>query len=183
MNTSLDSGMGIYFTRVGHEIAHKAMLILVIAVMSTSVLAKPQNQPTEIRVQIMDSRTHRPLKGRKVQITFSGTDRQFYNNAPRMIGRTGSDGVVVFKVGQPVPPFMGVFVWWAYPCANPETFSARSVLDDGVIAQWSHTGIKKADEWCTADPHAPQLQRQSGTVIFFVHPMNRFVWSWYDLWA
>jgi hypothetical protein len=38
------------------------------------LLAKPPDQPTEIRVQIMDSRTHRPLKGHKVQIMFSGMD-------------------------------------------------------------------------------------------------------------
>lgn len=63
------------FTRVAHETALKAMLTLVIAVTSASqLLAKPPDQPTEIRVQIMDSRTHRPLKDHKVQITFSGMD-------------------------------------------------------------------------------------------------------------
>jgi len=171
------------FTPVGHETAQKAMLILVIAVMSASQsLAKPSDQPTEIRVQIMDSRTHRPLKGRKVQITFSGMDGQWYRNAPRMIGRTGSDGVVVFEVKQPIPPLMDVLDWWAYPCSRPETYSTQAVLEDGEVAHWPSTGIKKADKWCTADSQAPQPQRQPGKVIFFVHPLNRFQYAWYDTW-
>jgi hypothetical protein len=176
--------MESHCAHIGRQTALKAMLILVIAVMSASpLLAKPQDQPTEIRVQILDSRTHRPLKGRRVQITLSGMDGQWYHDSPMMVGNTGSDGAVIFKLGQPVPPLVGVFVWWTYECSEPEDFSVRSILEDGVVAHWPHIGIKKADKWCTADPQAPEPQKQPGTVIFFVHSMNRFVWTWYDLWA
>jgi hypothetical protein len=169
--------------RVSREIVQKTMLMVAIAMMSAShALAKPSDQPTEIRVQIMDSRTHRPLKAREVQITFSGMDGEWYHNAPTIKGRTGPDGVVVLEVKPPVPPRMDVFVWWAYPCSIPEDFSTQEVLGDGVVAHWPLTGIKKADKWCTADSQAPQSQRQPGKVIFFIHPMNRFVWAWYDAW-
>jgi len=171
------------FAHVSCEIAQKAILTAVSAMMfSSQPLAKPSDQATEIRVQIMDSRTHRPLTGHKVQITFSGMDGQFYHNAPRMVGRTGSDGVVVFDVNQPIPPLMDVFVWWAYPCSRPEVYSTPAVLENGVVARWPPTGVKKADKWCTADPQAPRPQEQPGKVVFLVHPMNRFVWDWYDTW-
>ena len=75
--------------------------------------ARPPDNANKIRVQIMDSRTHGPLKDRKVQITFSNSDGQSYHNAPSMEGRTDSDGIVIFEVNQPIPPVIGVFVWWA----------------------------------------------------------------------
>src|SRR6266702_4085180 len=89
-------------------------------------------------------------------------DGQWYHNAPKLIGRSGSDGVVVFEVKQPIPPLMDVLDWWAYPCSNPEAYSTRVVLEDGVIALWPTTGIKRADKWCTADSQSPQPQRQPG---------------------
>ncbi|HVA17586.1 MAG TPA: hypothetical protein VMV59_07730 [Candidatus Dormibacteraeota bacterium] len=99
-----------------------------------------------------------------------------------MVGRTGADGIVVFDVSQPVPPLVDVFVWWAYPCTSPEIYSTHAVLDDGVVGQWPASGIKKADKWCTASPQAPSPQEQPGKIIFFIHPLNRFVWAWYDTW-
>jgi hypothetical protein len=171
------------FAQVSCEIVRKVVLTAVIATMfSSQLLAKPSEKATEIHVQIVDSRTHRPLKGHKVQITFSGMDGQFYQNAPRMVGRTGSDGEVVFDINQSIPPLMDVLVWWAYPCSNPEVYSTPAVLEDGVVARWSRTGDRKTDEWCTADPQVPRLQEQPGKVVFFAHPMNRFVWAWYDTW-
>lgn len=171
-------------TSVACGITRTAVLLTAIVALafSSQTLAIPPGRTAEIRVQIMDSRTHRPLKGRKVQITFTGMDGEFYHNAPRMIGRTGSDGVVVFNVNQPIPPRMDVFVWWAYPCSNPEVYSTRAVLKDGVVARWPPSGVKKADKWCTAGPQVSRPQEQPGKVVFFVHPMNRFAWAWYDLW-
>jgi hypothetical protein len=145
-------------------------------------LPSQSHPPTEISVQIMDSHDHRPLKHRKVQITFSGMDGQWYSKARNMTEYTRSDGIAVFEVTEPVPPLIGVFVWWAYPCSRPETFSTDSVTKNGVVAQWPLTGIEKADKSCAADPRAPQPERQAGKVIFFVHPMNRFAWAWYDTW-
>jgi hypothetical protein len=145
-------------------------------------LPNQSHPPTEINVQIMDSHDHRPLKHRKVQITFSGMDGQWYSQAHNMTGYTGSDGIAVFQVTEPVPPLVAVFVWWAYPCSRPENFSTESVIKDGVVAQWHLTGITKTDKSCAANPQAPQLVRQAGKVIFFVHPMNRFAWAWYDTW-
>ena len=133
-------------------------------------------------MQIMDSRTHRPLRGRKVQITFSGSDGQFHHNAQSLEGSTDSDGIVIFDVNQPIPPVMNVFVWWAYPCSSPEAYSTLAVLKDGIVARWPLTGIKKSDNWCTANPKAPLPQQQPGKVVFFVHPMNRLAWAWHETW-
>lgn len=141
---------------------------------------KPPDHTTQIRLQVMDSRTHLPLKGRRVQITFAGPDGQLYNKAPYKVGHTGSDGVVTFDLNEPIPPFIDVFFWYAYPCSDKEVYSTRSILDGGVVATWHLTGYKKADKWCAADSQAPQLQEQPGKLVMFVHPMNRFVWSWYD---
>jgi hypothetical protein len=173
--------MEIHFMRIDNATALKALLILMIAMILASPLPAGQSeQIREIRIQIMDSKTLRPLKSHKVQITFSGTDGQWYHNAPRMIGRTGSDGVVVFEVKLPITPMMDVVDWWAYPCSNPEVYSTQTVFQDGVVAHWRSTGIGKADRWCTADSQAPLPQKQPGKVIFFVHPLNRY--AWYDLW-
>ncbi len=128
----------------------------------------------------MDSRTHLPLKGRRVQITFSAPDGQFYSKAPYKVGHTGSDGVVTFELDEPIPPYIGVFLRYAYTCSDTGAYSTLSVLDDGILASRRLNGNKQAAKWCAADSNAPQLQKQPGKVIVFVHPMNRFVWSWYD---
>jgi hypothetical protein len=163
------------------SILARATLSAVVAMtLASQQPVKPPDHATEIRILIMDSRTHLPLKGRRVQITFSGLDGQFYNKAPRKIGRTGSNGVVAFEVNEPVPPFIGVFLWYAYTCSDTGAYSTRSVLDNGVVVRWRLTGQEKADKWCTADSQAPQPQEQPGKIVIFAHPMNRLVWSWYD---
>ena len=141
------------------------------------------SQAAEIHVQIMDSRTHLPLKGRRVQITFSSQDGQFYDKAPSMVGHTGSDGVVAFEVNQPVAPNIAVFIWYAYVCSDTGGYSTGSILRDGVVASWHLTGNKKADKWCAADSQTPRPEVQPGKIIIFVHPMNRLVWSWYDMFS
>lgn len=171
------------FTRVLNDAALTAMLLLAVAVVPSSrPMARPSDQKTEIRVQVMDSHTHRPLKHRKVQITFSGMDGQWYHNAPWMIGRTGSDGVADFQFKGPAPPRISVFVWWVYPCSTSQDFLTQTILKDGVVAYWTHSGIKKSDRWCTADSQASQPQRQPGRVVVFIHPLNRFQYAWYDTW-
>jgi hypothetical protein len=60
-----------------------------------------------------------------------------------MVGRAGADGVVVFEVNRPIPPLMDVFVWWADPSSNPEVHSTRTISEDGVVAHWPPTGVKK----------------------------------------
>ncbi len=158
------------------------MLTAVAMTFASQQPVKPSGPITQVHIQIMDSRTHLPLKGRRVQITFSGPDGQFYKKAPYKIGHTGSDGVVTFEVNEPIPPYISVFPWYAYTCSNTDTgaYSTRSILDDGILASWRLTGNKKADKWCAADSNVPQLPKQPGKVIVFVHPMNRFVWSWHD---
>jgi hypothetical protein len=141
--------------------------------------SKPSDSATEIRLQIMDSRTHAPLKDRKVQITFPDTFRPD-KAAIGKVGRTDSDGVVAFDVDS-AHHSIDVFVWFVFPCSDTEEYSTRTVLDDGVVSRWSLGSFKKTDKWCTADSQSPRLQKQPGKLILLVHPMNRFVWSWYDV--
>ena len=130
-----------------------------------------------VAVMTFASRTHLPLKGRRIEITLSAPDGHFYNKAPHKVGHTGSDGVAAFEVDEPIPPFIDVFLWYGYTCSDKEVCSTRSILDDGVVASWRFTGYKKADKWCTADSQTPRPQEQPGKIVIFVHPMNRFVWS------
>ncbi len=99
-----------------------------------------------------------------------------------MIGRTGTDGVVVFQVKQPVPPRVDVLDLQAYPCSRPEDFSTKDILERGIVAHVPPSPFKKVAKWCPANSQAPQPQRQPGEVIFFIHPLNRWQYSWYDLW-
>jgi hypothetical protein len=140
--------------------------------------AKPPDRTTEIRIQIMDSRTHAPLKGRKVEITFPDTARPNKATAGKT-GRTNSDGIVSFDVDS-ADSSIDVFVRFVFTCSRTEEYSTRTVLDDGVVSRWSPSGFKKTDKWCSTDLQAPGLQKQPGKLILLVHPMNRFVWSWYD---
>lgn len=159
------------------------MATLTAFVAMTSASQQPVKLPdhaTQIRIQVMDSRAHLPLKGRRVQVAFAGPDGQLYNKAPYKVGQTDSDGIVAFDFNEPIPPFIDVFLWYAYRCSDKEVYSTRSILDDGVVATWRLTGNKKADKWCAADSQAPQPQEQPGKVVIFVHPMNRLIWSWYD---
>jgi hypothetical protein len=171
------------FGLISTAIAKKAMLMVaVFAVPFAGQRAATPDHATEIHVQIMDSRTHRPLKGRRVQVTLP-PDGQLYNNSPSMVGHTGSDGDATFEVGQHVPPKIYVFLWFSYVCSDTGVYSTRSVLQDGVVASWHLTGNKKADKWCAADSQTPRPEVQPGKIIIFVHPMNRLVWSWYDMFS
>ena len=142
---------------------------------------------TEIRVRIMDSKTRQPLKGRKVQISFSDMDGQWYNKSGvggwplTMTTRTGPDGIVVFSIKKPIPPLMDIVDLAAYPCSRPEAFPTQEILENGVIASWPLSGLQKADRWCTSDPHVTELQKRSGEVVFFVHPLNAWQSFWYTL--
>lgn len=95
-----------------------------------------QSRQAEIRIQVLDSQTHRPLRHRSVQVTLSGMDGQFYEHAPETTGRTGRDGIAIFKVNQPAPPIIGVFVRWAYPCSNTQAYSTSAVFKNGVVVHW-----------------------------------------------
>ena len=145
---------------------------LAVALMiGSTVKASPQSA-TEIRVRILHSKNHHPMKGRRVEIQFTGIDGQWYQDAPHLIVRTHADGVAVFRVKQPVPPQFGIVDLKGYPCSFPEEFSAEEVLQKGVVAHWRLTGVQKADEWCTPDTSATQPQTRPGEVVFFVHPLT-----------
>jgi hypothetical protein len=149
------------------------MLIAVIAMMSASApMAKPSDQPTEIRIQVMDSRTHRPLKRKRVDISFFDENGGVVQ-PPKRIGKTGSDGVVVLNLKQPIPPRMGVGVWGVYLCTTQPNFPTQAILQDGVITSWKfgHGGDGK-DKRCTAKSKAPQPQREPGRIILFGQTMN-----------
>ena len=162
--------------------APKYILIAVMAFTSALLSsAMPPEQATAIRVRIMDSRTHRPLKRRKVQIIFSGMDGRRYLNTLVMIGHSGPDGVVVFEVKRPMPPRMEIVDLAGYPCSRPEDFVTREILENGVVAHWPRSGIPKADEWCTPGPQAAQPQQKPEEVVFFVHPLNWWQNFWYTL--
>lgn len=157
-------------------------LMLIGSVFAPQPFGNASERMVEIRVQILDSRTHRPLKGRRVQLTFSGMDGQWYAKSLMMVGRTTADGVATFQVRQPLPPLVDVVDLQAYPCSHPEEFSTREILEQGVVAQVLRSQFKKVEKWCAPDPQAPQPQRQLGQVEFFVHPLNRWQYAWYDTW-
>jgi hypothetical protein len=93
--------------------------VLVVGFSSTSAsLAEPPQQATVIRIQILDSRTHRALDSRKVQIGFSGMDGQWRHNALIMVGNTGPDGMVAFEVKEPVPPPTGLPAGFGSPTSG-----------------------------------------------------------------
>ena len=153
--------------------------LIAMAISASQVLAQSPDHSNEIRVQVLDSRTHRPLKNHTVQLTFSGMDEKWDANAPTMTSKTGNDGVAVFVLKQPVLPLMIVFIRWTAPCSSSRTYSTKEILEDGVVGAWRTTGPKNADDWCTTDPQAPQAQKQPGTLVLPVHPMNRLVYLWY----
>ena len=145
-----------------------------IVVFSTTALAQ---STTEIRVRILHSKTHRPLKGRKVEISFYGTDGKSYSGMGQQVGRTQSDRVAVFRVKQPVPALVNIQDLNGYTCSDPELFPTRDVMQSGAVAPWTPMGkqypdMQKADDWCTPDPNAPQHQATPGELVFFVHPLT-----------
>jgi hypothetical protein len=109
-------------------------------------------------------------------------DGQWYNKGLTLVGRTAADGIVVFQVKQPVPPRVDIVDLQAYPCSIPEDFSTKEVLEQGVVAHVPPTRFRKIDKWCGVDPQAPDPQKQPAEVTFFIHPLNRLQYAWYDLW-
>ena len=160
---------------------HLSCLLLMVVL--TSTVSGQTGTPTppnevEMRVRIMDSRSHRSLKGRKVQVDWWDANGNWHP----LIGRTAADGVVIFRIKQPIPPRIAVQDFWAYNCAHPREFATQEVLGHGVVAAWPRSGSKKLDDWCTADLNDSQPQRRPGEIAFFVHPLNRFQYAWYSLW-
>jgi hypothetical protein len=153
------------------------MVVLTSTVSGQTGTATPPNE-VEMRVRIMDSRSHQSLKSRKVQVDWWDANGKWRP----LIGRTAADGVVVFRIKQPIPPRIAMQDFWAYNCAIPREFATQEVLDHGVVAAWPHSAIKKADKWCTADSNASQPQQRPGEITFFVHPLNRLEYAWYSLW-
>jgi hypothetical protein len=156
-----------------------AFAVLIAGFASTSVsLAAPPQHATEICIRILDSRTHRALGSRKVQIDLSGMDAQSYQI---MVGRTGPDGMVAFEVKEPVPPVVDIGDLASYPCSQPESFPTHDIMDSGVVARWPPSGFRKADRWCTPNPGVAQPTPKPGEVVFFVHPLNVWENFWYTL--
>lgn len=167
------------------QVLLRAVLITQIAFRFFAEPSRSATEPTtEIRVRIMDSRTHRPLNGRRVAISFTGMDGQWYHNSLTMVGRTAVDGVAVFRLRQPVPPRFEIQDLQAYPCSHPEDFSTKEAVEQGVIARVpiSIFKFKKVEQWCAADSSAPPPQGQPGEVTFYIHPLNRWQYAWYDIW-
>lgn len=160
---------------------HFSCLLLMVVLASTvSGQTGTTTSPNEVelRVRIVDSRSHRSLKGRKVQVDWWDANGKWHP----LIGHTAADGVVVFRIKQPIPPRISVQDFWAYNCAIPREFATQDVLDRGVVAGWPHSGSKKADKWCIADSNGSQQQRRPGEITIFVHPLNRFEYAWYSVW-
>ena len=153
------------------------LLFVVYAAMIVAISTTGLPQATvEFRVRILDSKTHHPLKSRRVQIT--PMDGKSYSDAPLQVGRTQSDGVAIFRVKEPVPLFIGILDLNGYGCTEGEVFPTRDIIQSGVVApSWIPIGkqdpkLKKVDQWCMPDPNAAQPQARPGEIIFFVHPLN-----------
>jgi hypothetical protein len=140
----------------------------------------PKNA-TEIRVLIMDSKAHRPLKGRKVQIGFWRMDGQRYDKWLTLTGKTGADGVVVFEIKQPVPPSIDIVDLTGCPCTFPEEFPTQEILQNGVVGRRPTSGMRKVNQWCNPNPNAAQPQQRPGEVVFFIHPLNAWQNFWFQL--
>jgi hypothetical protein len=147
------------------------LLFMLILAFADSTPAQP-NDYKEIRVRILQSNTHRPMKRRTVEIQFSGADGQWYSPAKHLIGHTNSKGVVVFKVIGPVPPRIDIIDLKGYPCSFPEEFETSQVLQRGIVAGWQVTGVESADKWCRPLEDAPVPIAAPGEVVFFVHQLN-----------
>jgi hypothetical protein len=158
---------------------HFSYFLLVVVLTSTvsgqTGTATAPNE-VEMRVRIMDSRSHRSLKGQKVQVDWWDANGKWHP----LMGRS-ADGVVVFRIKQPIPPRIAVQDLWAYNCIRSD-FATQEVLDRGVVAAWPHSGSRKLDKWCTADSDASQPQQKPGEITFFVHRLNRLEYAWYSLW-
>ncbi len=89
---------------------------------------------------------------------------------------------MTFAVVQPALAYLAVEVQWAYPCESVPSYPTNKVTHDGVMTRWTTDASKKQNKWCTANTQAPEPQKRPGTIVFLVHPTNRFVWAWYDTW-
>jgi hypothetical protein len=169
-----DSITGRHWGRMRPAQALFMICVALVVLFRTKAVA----QTTELRVRILRSKNHRPIKGRWVQVQFFGPRGESYANAPQQVGRTRSDGIVIFRVAEPVPAFIDVVDLNGYPCSDLEVFPTADLMRRGVVSPaWTprgkqSLGLRKADEWCTPDPSAPQPRAAPGEVVFYVHPLN-----------
>ncbi len=69
------------------------LLVAPLIALPAAIAPRVQAAPLlEIRVQVLNARTHRPVKSRDVYLSFSGRKKLWPRNAPTMTSRTGADG-------------------------------------------------------------------------------------------
>lgn len=153
--------------------ARTALVVAQIALLAvTSTVRSFGRPPVQIRVRIVSAQTHQPMRGRRVQIDFYGTDSHWLYG---MAGSTDSDGVVIVNVNDPVPPKITVGELSDYACSAPEFFPTSEILKTGVIAG------RIADKQCVPRPDAPALKANVTELVVTVHRPNRWQNFWYRI--
>lgn len=86
-------------------------VVLLSGVAAAQVVAPIQREePTTLRMRVLDSHTFLPIKNQSIQLTFTDMKGDWIRNGAMLKGRIGKDGVAIFGINKPVPPRVGIFV-------------------------------------------------------------------------
>jgi hypothetical protein len=135
--------------------------------MSASTLSQGQSAPPapSVRVRLLDYKTGRPLKGRYVQLTLSDPSGNYGPDAVLLKGKTGADGVVVFRPKAIPSPRVDVVTLDDMPCTAPEEFATDVIVQQGIV------GTQADVPFCK--PHtSPIPNPRPGEVVFYAHRLN-----------
>jgi hypothetical protein len=131
----------------------------------------PASAPSshEIRVQLLDYRTGRPLKDRYVQLTvpWPNKDSGYHEEYPT--AKTKKDGIAIFHFNGWLPPAGQVVLLDDWECSDLRLFATEEVLRQGLVEKFD------ADDHPMCRRHLTQLATAvPGVIVCYAHRLNFF---------
>lgn len=78
--------------------------ILVLLAFSSTGHGQSALPASVVQVLVLDYKTGLPVKGREVEMILPNTKGDVYEHSPRIIKKTGKNGIAVFHISSPLPP-------------------------------------------------------------------------------
>jgi hypothetical protein len=141
--------------------------ILVLLAFSSTGHGQSALPASVVQVLVLDYKTGLPVKGREVEMILPNTKGDVYEHSPRIIKKTGKNGIAVFHISSPLPQevFAVADAMADFPCTSRQTFETSEVLQRGII------GDHAAFELCK-NPTSRPATAEPGEIVIYIRRLN-----------
>jgi hypothetical protein len=121
----------------------------------------------EIRVQLLDYKAGRPLKGRYVQLTVPWPNKDWGYHEEYLTAKTKKDGIAIFHFNGWLPPAGQVVLLDDWECGDLRLFATGEVLQQGLVEKFDANGHPLCRQHLTR--LAPAVP---GVIVCYAHRLN-----------